>query len=125
VASQVQREQPSALLGCRLERRGTTRIVCVDGEIDLSTVSELRDAIGAAFDDDSETVVVDLSGVTFMDSTGLHALIDADRRSHAGGIRLVIVEGSALVHGPFRKAGLDAFLPFVGPAREVTDDGCA
>jgi anti-anti-sigma factor len=109
---------PATLLHCTIQPRGTSRIVCVEGEIDLSTVSELRDAIRAAFDGDPETVVIDLSRVTFMDSTGLHALIDADRRTQAGGIRLAIVPACDAVHGPLRMAGLDEFLPFVGPTTQ-------
>jgi hypothetical protein len=50
-----------------------------------------------------------------MDSTALHALIDADRRSQAGGIRLAIVPACDLIHGPLQTAGVDEFLPFVRP----------
>jgi anti-anti-sigma regulatory factor len=54
---------PATMLQCTAQSRGTSRIVCVEGEIDLSTVSELREAIHAAFDGDPETVVIDLSGL--------------------------------------------------------------
>jgi anti-sigma B factor antagonist len=39
-------------------------------------------------------LVVDLRGLTFMDSTGLHELFEARRRASAEGRRLVLVKGS-------------------------------
>jgi anti-sigma B factor antagonist len=104
-------------LRCDIEVRGTTRIVAVDGEIDLATAPELRDVIRQAFGGHPETLVIDLARVTFIDSSGLHALIDADRRSTAAGIRLIIVPAAADVHRPFSLAGLDQVLPFVLPPR--------
>jgi anti-anti-sigma factor len=109
-----------ATLRCTVKVHGTSRIVGVEGEIDMYTVSHLRRAMRDAFQAHPETLVIDLAGVTFMDSTGLHALIDAHHRSHADGIRLVIVPGPEVVHHPFRLAGLDRYLPFVGPP---TPDG--
>ena len=51
-------------------------IVSLHGEIDMNCGPALRDALSAA-QHGSPDVIVDLSGVTFMDSTGLHALIGA------------------------------------------------
>jgi anti-sigma B factor antagonist len=103
----------SATLRCSIETRGTTQVVCAEGEIDLSTASQLRDAIRAGFDEGPETLVIDLSGVTFADSTALHALLDADRRALAAGMRLAIVPAPEPVQGPFRATGLESLLPFV------------
>jgi anti-sigma B factor antagonist len=49
------------------------------GEIDFVTVSEFRAAIAAGFSQlrDAQTLIIDLTGVTFMNSQGLQALIDA------------------------------------------------
>ena len=57
---------------------GTTLCV-VAGEIDFVTVSEFRAAIAAGFSQlrDAQTLIIDLTGVTFMNSQGLQALIDA------------------------------------------------
>lgn len=101
---------------CTVKVHGTSRIVDVEGEIDLFTVSQLRRAIGEAFRAHPEMLVIDLASVTFMDSSGLHALLDAHRRSHADGLRLVIVPAPDIVEHPFRLAGLDGCLPFVPKA---------
>ena len=51
----------------------------VEGEIDFATVNELKSAIDGAFDDSTDRLVVDLSGSSFMDSTGLKTLVMSNR----------------------------------------------
>jgi anti-anti-sigma factor len=115
IASQQHQRLIPAVLRCDVEVRGRTRIVAVEGEIDLATAAELRDIVRQAFGRRPETLVIDLTRVSFIDSSGLHALIDADHRSTAAGIRLVIVPAAAEVHLPLSLAGLDDVLPFAPP----------
>jgi anti-sigma B factor antagonist len=66
----------------RLEDR-TARFT-LDGEVDLSSGQTVRDAVCEALDEGAREIVLDLTGVTFLDSTGLNALLntarDVDRR---------------------------------------------
>jgi anti-anti-sigma factor len=55
-------------------------VVKAIGELDIATASSLREAIEIAARDSSVTLRVDLSGVTFIDSTGLRVMLDADER---------------------------------------------
>lgn len=55
-------------------------VIKVSGEIDLATVSKLRSAL-AALDGTTTPVVIDLTEVGFMDSTGLSAIIMGYRRA--------------------------------------------
>ena len=64
-------------------------VVAVYGEIDLAAQDRLRAALGAALAA-AGPVVVDLSGCTFMDSTGLHALLDARERAEQRRVALVL-----------------------------------
>jgi len=59
------------------------------GEIDLGTVDALRRELDAAREEVA-TVVLDLSGVPFIDSTGLHLLLAASRNSAAADWALVV-----------------------------------
>jgi anti-sigma B factor antagonist len=61
--------------------------VAVAGEVDVDTAPRMRDALLEAIAD-GEPVVVDLSSVTFMDSTGLSALVVAHRAAEVSGIPL-------------------------------------
>jgi anti-sigma B factor antagonist len=78
----------------------------VTGEVDLSTADELRDAGTAALTPYGGTVRIDLAGVTFMDSTGLAALIAVYQ--HAGDRHRVLVQNPRPnVQRLFEITGLD------------------
>jgi anti-anti-sigma factor len=57
-------------------------VVAVHGEVDLATVPELRAALSQAVGD-APAVLVDLCGCTFMDSSGLQAIIVGRRQAAA------------------------------------------
>jgi anti-sigma B factor antagonist len=63
----------------------------LDGELDLSgtdaLIARIRDLAGA---DGGGVMILDLSRVTFIDSSGLHAMVKLTRQMQAGGARLVL-----------------------------------
>ena len=72
--------------------------VALAGAIDLAAVPELHDQVGALLAEDAVTgVVLDLSGVTFLDSSGIGALIGCQRRAHQAGKSLRIDNAHGLV----------------------------
>ncbi len=72
------------------------RLVRADGEIDVSSVDTLRRELDSALDK-AATVFLDLSGVTFIDSTGLHLLLEARRSSAGSDWEFFLVRPSAVV----------------------------
>ena len=80
----------------RVETRfaGEHALVTPVGEVDLSNVGRLRDALDEVFMQAGTQVVVDLDQITFIDSAGLGALIGARRRTHAvnGSLTLVCTQ---------------------------------
>jgi len=86
------------------------------GEIDLSTVGdirrELRDLRRVGF----MRLVLDLSGTTFLDSTGLHLILEEYASAQADGAQFAIVAGPPEVQRVFDLTGLGAQLPFSDPA---------
>ncbi|MDQ2857049.1 MAG: STAS domain-containing protein [Candidatus Eremiobacteraeota bacterium] len=68
------------------------------GSLDIATSPSLRAALMEAADRQSHEIVVDLSHLEFLDSTGLGALIGAHKRAseHGGSVRLVAQEGQIL-----------------------------
>lgn len=99
---------------------GVARIV-VRGELDISTAPALSRALGEALADGA-TVVLDLRGVSFCDSTAIHAIISAERYAREHGRRLVIIEGSAQVRRLFELVGLAGRLDIV---RDSDDPGAS
>jgi anti-sigma B factor antagonist len=58
----------------------STSLISVTGEVDLYTSPELRSAIMDAVPAAAATVAVDLSGVRYMDSSGVATLVEGLRR---------------------------------------------
>jgi len=67
---------------------GETVILVVCGEVDLASAPALEQTLRNAEREVTREIVIDLAGVTFMDSTGLHLLLDARDRASHGGYRL-------------------------------------
>jgi anti-sigma B factor antagonist len=71
------------------------------GELDLSTIEQLEEAVSANVDGRPELVVVDLRKLEFLDSTGLRLMLRLHSSLRDQGGRLVMVEGPRRVHRVF------------------------
>jgi anti-anti-sigma factor len=104
------------LLSVRCERRGDRALVIADGEIDMSTSAQVR----AALRDPASrapAVVLDLRGVSFMDSSGLGVVVGQHRRAREEGFRFaVVVAGATNVERVLELSGLTGVLDLVEPA---------
>jgi len=87
-------------------------VVAVTGEIDLATVDVLRAQLTSALQR-APKVVLDLRDVSFMDTQGLAAVIEAERSSSESGTAFVIVRAPATVHRLFDMIGLSDRLTVV------------
>jgi len=89
-------------------------VVSPSGELDLSNGSALEEAITEARDKGPESLVLDLTGLTFMDSSGLRILIDTWNESKLAERALtLVVPKEGLVRRVLEVSGCDAFLPIV------------
>lgn len=87
-------------------------LVAVAGELDIATVPCLDQALRRA-EADAALVVLDLRPLEFIDSSGAHLMLAADRRIRRAGGRLVVVRGGDQVEWFFALIGIDAALEFV------------
>jgi anti-anti-sigma factor len=69
--------------------------------------------------DGHELIVLDLSGLTFLDSTGLRTIVTADQRARRAGRRVVVLKGPETVHRVFTITRLDERLEMVDDAGSV------
>ncbi len=92
--------------------RDGSLVLKVHGELDIATSPLLDEALARARDTGAASIVVDLSSVSFMDSTGLHVLIkharEEDNRS-----RLRLTKVSPQARRLFELSGAYDHLPFV------------
>ena len=86
------------------------------GEFDLSCGETFQQAIAGAIDDRVTELVVDLRGLSFIDSTGLNALLYLRARAERDGFDFVVLCGEGHVMRVLKLAGLDELLPVVNPS---------
>ena len=68
------------------ETRGAVEVVTLSGKLDATVASTARDKLRALIDGGRERLVIDLAAVSFVDSSGLSALVTAFKTSrNAGG----------------------------------------
>ena len=99
-------------LQLRSQRDGDVHTIALDGEMDLSNAGEVERELRQAEATDAQLIVVDLSRLQFMDSTGIRLLIAADTRSRADSDRLRLTRPPAAVARVLCIAGVDGLLPF-------------
>lgn len=95
------REVAFELLRLRSRREGPTHSLEAEGELDLSSSLALARELNAARDSDAEQIVLDLSGLTFVDCSGLRVILCMDARSSDRPGRFLVRQAPARVHRIF------------------------
>ena len=107
------------ILDVRTEDRDGLVHVALVGELDLSTVAKVQEELRRVEASSPATLVVDLSKLTFLDSTGLRCIVTADERARAEGRRIVIVRGPDAVQRVFAITRLEERLEMVDDVDSV------
>ena len=84
-------------------------LLSLDGEIDLSSAHLLVDSIDLAVETGARRIILDFSGVTFVNSTGLGAMVAATKRLRAEGGDLVLRRFRGIPASALATTGLDRF----------------
>ncbi|HWE08246.1 MAG TPA: STAS domain-containing protein [Solirubrobacteraceae bacterium] len=118
-------------LSIRTTREGAVHRLTPIGELDIATAPLLETAFEAVLeDDDAGMIVVDLTELSFMDSTGIHLLVRM-QAACADADRLRVINGSPAVERILDLSGVRAHLPIVSGDRDPlvrlddTSDPCA
>ncbi len=101
------------LFACHVEPDRSRVRVVPEGELDLATVEALEREVDSLLDSGFRSILVDLRGVTFLDSSGLRYLLMLARAAGTDGFRLELVHGDANVRRIFELSGTLDGLPFV------------
>ena len=100
---------------------GDRAIVAVAGEVDLETASELGEHALDALHHVSPRIVLDITDVTFMDSTGLKVLVSVERRAQLAGGSFVLVGATPTVLRILTLTGLDQVFTLHGSLEDLGD----
>ena len=102
-----------SLLSVRTTRHGRRLVLTPVGELDMSTADKLEGAVHEAEETDAERILIDLTGVTFMDSSGLKLLLAASERARVDSNRLRLIRGPRRVQRVFQLTRTEEALPFI------------
>ena len=96
----------------RIDEGGRLRLA-LSGELDLYGAPALDDALVAAEGESWPLLVIDLSSLEFLDSSGLRLIVRAHARAQQSGRRVVVVNGPETVARVFSLTSLDRELEIV------------
>ena len=91
------------------------RLLRLAGELDMAGVDRFERLLTADQTSEAATFVLDMRGLTFIDSSGLRAVIMADQRVRAEGGRFIVVRGPDQVNQVLEMTG-------VGQRIELVDE---
>src|SRR5207244_2167660 len=101
---------PADVLAIERESTGKAVRIRLTGELDLATRHRLAAELEQVEADRPELLVIDLAGVTFMDSSGLGELVGAARRGRDAGRRVVLLRGRGTIEQMLEVAGIGGMI---------------
>lgn len=103
------------------DKAGAVDILSCRGEIDLSSAPQLRAALEPVFEAAQPQLLMDLSGVSFMDSTGIGIIVNALNRLREGNGKCAFCGAGPRVHRILQIAGLINALPLYETRAEALE----
>lgn len=92
------------------ERSERSTVLKLSGELDVATAPALESAVCSAFAADPTSMVIDLSRLSFLDSTGIRVLVTAARQAETDGCPIVVMAPTAQVMRVLRLTGVDRLI---------------
>jgi anti-sigma B factor antagonist len=99
-----------------VSQQDTTTTIALDGEWDLAQREKISYAVANALACQPHRVVLDLTRLTFMDSTGVHGVLDLARRAAELNVDLVMIPGPPAVQRLFELCQLPESVTWVEAA---------
>jgi anti-sigma B factor antagonist len=107
----------SSPFGIHSELNGEQARLTLTGELDIATVQRLEEAVESVLSRDARTIIIDLGGLAFMDSSGLRLFITLHERAGTEGWALGLTRPPESCFSVFQITGADQNLPFIeGPS---------
>ena len=110
-------------LGLDLVERDGWAVLGVSGEVDVATAPRLRERLIDLVNGGQHRIVVDLSGVEFLDSTGLGVLVGALKRVRTNDGEMALVCAEPRILKVFEITGLTKVFPMFGSVDEAVSAG--
>jgi anti-sigma B factor antagonist len=104
-----------------MEKIGAGHLMRLKGDVDMNTSPDVRNGLGEVFKQaGSKALVINLSGVRYMDSSGIATLVEAMQNCMKKGMKLRLVELSPSVRDVFELARLASIFEIFPSVNEAT-----
>jgi len=110
---------PAGELNIGSEPFAAGEVVSVRGEVDLHTSPQLRDNLLQVIGRRPKVLIIDLTGVAYMDSSGVGTMVEAKRLAERNGGAVVLAGLQERVRGVFEITQLDKFFRIVANVEEA------
>ena len=110
------------MLEIDVHRRGPWSVLSVVGDLDLAGLPRFRSAGGPLVNESEPRIVVDMTAIDLLDSSGLGALLGFRRRVHRNGGEVRLVAPDNNVSALLRSVGFDRVFPLVHTLEEALAD---
>ena len=98
-------------IGFRVQDREGVPVASLEGEVDSANAYEVRDQLYALLSNRPPGLIVDLSGVTYFDSRGVHVMLELAERMHARNQQLrIVVPDSNMIKRVLQLTHLDSIV---------------
>jgi len=104
----------------QVEQRAGSTIVAPSGDVDLSCSRDLQTYLREVFSKNPERVIVDLEGVSYMDSSGVATLVEGMQIARKQSVSLVLCRMQPRVRSIFEIARLDKVFTIVDGLDDAT-----
>ena len=98
-----------------VERREDRVVLRLTGDLDMAEVEQLKEVLRTTRADEEVETVIDLRNLSFLDSSGLSALLEAQSAAHESGRRVSLIRGPRQVHRVFEITGTDTRFDWTEP----------
>lgn len=104
--------EPEMIFSTAVLNDGSRAVVVLSGELDMATVGQFEQTL-LEVERSAESILLDLSALSFIDCSGLHSFISAHYRIHAGGARLAFTRGQRHIERLFTLTRVSSIFEFV------------
>jgi anti-sigma B factor antagonist len=100
---------------CDVSRQHNSARILAIGELDLATVPILDAELAALRNAGFRRLILDLSRLEFIDSTGLRCILECDAEARRDGFTIALIPGPQAVERVFELTNTRSHLPFIDP----------
>ncbi len=101
------------------EKKPGVYIVSLDGELDMSTSPQVRNVLLPLFKSNPRHIIVDLSGVPYVDSSGIATFVEGLQFSRKGEVRFSLAGATPSVEAVFELAYLKEVFEMVSGVEQL------